>query len=355
MNEIIIDAPIGTAEGEVSSQYIRSELAKCDPSMPLRVRIHSEGGSVFEGFAIHDAFAAWPGRKVASIESSAFSIASYIPMAFDEIEITPNGYVMLHNPYMATEGDDEELASQAELLRSLKDSMVAAYAKRTGKTEDDIKAILKKETYLNAQAALELGLVTRIAGEPRACRKFEIANKMPHGVVAALCWAEPDGDHREEEKEQSMSNSQPVAATLKEIKAAFPKASSDFVIKCLEKDLPMASVATAAVEEMMMENEALKAQVAALQEELAKSKASVEVEVEPEEETMAGEDMMAKAKAGVKPVASASSSSHVSARIRWNTEIDSRIAKGMDKKKAAMAVNRAFPGLRKQMLDEVNS
>jgi len=107
------------------------------------VKIHSEGGSVVEGFRIYDLVAAYAGPKRAVIESAAYSIASFIPMAFDEIEIAPNGYMMLHNPYMGAEGDDEELAAKAEFLAKLKGNMIDAYAKKSGKSIDEVKSILK--------------------------------------------------------------------------------------------------------------------------------------------------------------------------------------------------------------------
>lgn len=360
MNEIIIDGPIGTGQGEVSATLVKAQLANADPSEMLTVRIHSEGGSVFEGFAIYDALHQYQGPKRCVIASSAFSISSFIPMAFDDIEITPNGYMMLHNPYVEVEGDDEELASKSQLLAGLKQNMVEAYAARTGKTTEEITAILKKETFLSARQALAEGFVTRISTTPVTGRVFAKLNNMPHGVVAALFGAGSGGDESEPTKEQSMSSSQPAAATLQEIKAAFPKAKADFIVKCLEKSLPMASVAQAAVEEMMSENQELMAKVRAMEEELAKYK-SME---KPEEEPAAMEDVeeeeveqapVAK-KRGVQPVAVARRSSGPSAKKRWDDAVNEQLKqfKG-DRPKAVMAANRANPGLREQMLAEINA
>jgi ATP-dependent protease ClpP protease subunit len=361
---IRIDGVIGTGEGEISAAMVREQLPE-NGTEPIAVKIHSEGGSVFEGFAIHDAFAAYQGPKALSIESSAFSIASFIACAFDDVEISSNGYMMLHNPYAAVEGDDEDFARQSEMLGKLKTSMVSAYASRSGKSEDEIKAILKNETYLNAQQSVEMGLAKRIAGQPVIGRAFAKVKTMPHGVVAALFGAGSDGENRETEG-KPMSTA-PVAATIQEIKAAYPKAKSDFIVKCLERSLPMASVASAAAEEMMSENEDLKKQVSAMQEELAKYKAMDEekakaMEGEDDEEekpAMAMEDeekkTEAKAKSGVKPVAKARTSGP-SASVRWNQAVDAAMAKtGNNKMKAVALVNRNHPGLREAMVSEVNA
>jgi ATP-dependent protease ClpP protease subunit len=361
---IRIDGVIGTGEGEISAAMIREQLPE-NGTEPIAVKIHSEGGSVFEGFAIHDAFAAYQGPKALSIESSAFSIASFIACAFDDVEISSNGYMMLHNPYARVEGDDEDFARQSEMLGKLKTSMVSAYASRSGKSEDEIKAILKNETYLNAQQSVEMGLAKRIAGQPVIGRAFAKVKTMPHGVVAALFGAGSDGENRETEG-KPMSTA-PVAATIQEIKAAYPKAKSDFIVKCLERSLPMASVASAAAEEMMSENEDLKKQVSAMQEELAKYKAMDEEkakameseEDEEEEPAMAMEDeekkTEAKAKSGVKPVAKARTSGP-SASVRWNQAVDAAMAKtGNNKMKAVALANRNHPGLREAYVAEVNA
>jgi ATP-dependent protease ClpP protease subunit len=362
---IRIDGVIGTGKDEISAAMVREQLPP-NGTDEIAVKIHSEGGSVFEGFAIHDAFAAYQGPKSLSIESSAFSIASFIACAFDDVEISSNGYMMLHNPYAKVEGDDEDFARQSEMLGKLKSSMVSAYARRSGKSEDEIKAILKNETYLNAQQSVEMGLAKRIAGQPVIGRAFAKVKTMPHGVVAALFGAGSDGENRETEG-KPMSTA-PVAATIQEIKAAYPKAKSDFIVKCLERSLPMASVASAAAEEMMSENEDLKKQVSAMQEELAKykamdeekSKAMESEEDEEEEPAMAMEDEEkkpdAKAKArGVKPVAKARTSGP-SASVRWNQAVDAAMTKtGNNKMKAVALANRNHPGLREAYLAEANA
>ena len=97
----------------------------------LETRIDSEGGSVWDGMSIYSALQAHPGAKKCLIESAAFSIASYIAMAFDTVEITSNGYMMLHNPSMSADGESSDLEKASELLKKLRTSMVDAYANKT--------------------------------------------------------------------------------------------------------------------------------------------------------------------------------------------------------------------------------
>jgi hypothetical protein len=247
--------------------------------------------------------------------------------------------------------------------------MVNGYARKTGKTPEEIQGILKAETYFNATDAVAFGLADRITQLPVKGRAFAKLDSMPHGVVTALFGVGSGGDN-DSKKGKSMSESKPVAATVKEIKAAFPalaKAKPGFVVDCIERDLPLASVASAAAEEMMKENEELKAKVTAMEEELTAIKAKAESDEEPKED----EEAKAKAKAmeddeekkeeakararGVKPIAKGTSG-RPSASARWNDAIKSALADcGGNKMKAVALANRNNPGLREAYLAEVSS
>lgn len=354
-NEIVI----GEIGGDgISAKDVKAFLVGCDVSQPMIARIHSEGGEVFEGFAMYDDFKSYPGPKKCIIESAAFSIASYVAMAFDQVEITTNGYLMIHNPWSVTEGDDAEHAKNAMLLAKLKESMVGAYREKTGKSEQEILSIMKNETFFNATEALAFGLVNTIASKPVVAKPFARKKQMPQRVFASLFEADDAGDKREPTKGKPMSESQkPMAASLAEIKAAFPKAKAEFVLKCLERSLPLASVMTEALSALDEENQTLKAQLAKAMEDM-NAKAALEIEVEPGEEEMPEEEMASKAKAkrtGAKPIAKSKPSGGLSAKAQWLSKINAKVSEGIKRDKAAALVNRENPGLREQMLDEVNA
>lgn len=368
MKTIRLDGVIGTGPDEISSNWFAAQLPT--DGSEIVVKIHSEGGSVVEGFRIFDLAAAYEGPKRAVIESAAYSIASFIPMAFDEVEIAPNGYMMLHNPYMMVEGDDEELAAKGEFLGKLKTNMVEAYATKSGMSTDQIKSILKAESYLNAREVVAAGFADRMTTKPIVGRVFAKIDSMPHGVVLAL-FGPGSGGNTEPPKETTMADSNPVA-TLKEIKAAFPKAKAENIIRWVEMEKPMASVAAAAAEEMMKENEELAKANAALSEELELFKAkAAEEEPQPEPdgdeaESMEDEEVDAKAeedeeveakakRRGVKPIARGTSS-RPSNGVKWTAAIEACLPKcGNNKAKAVAMANRTNPGLRQAYLDEVNA
>lgn len=362
-NEIKLYGVIGE---EVRAVEVKQQLDAMDQTQPLTVRIHSEGGSVSDGLAMYDAFTAYAGPKRAVIESAAFSIASYIAMAFDQVEITENGYLMIHNPHMEIAGDDAALAHGSAVLSKLKDSMVQAYSQKTGKSTEEVLAIMAAETWINAKEALASGYVSKIT-PPKQIKAVARLTNMPQGVLQSLFGDGSDAGEQRVEKDKPMSDTKLVAASLGEIKAAFPKAKAEFVLSCLEKQLPMASVMTDALAAMDDELTALRARLAEYETKAAKAMEEEEEVVAMEEEDPAAMEeeeeeiivakakaQRAKAKAGVKPVAKATGS-RPSATALWNKEIDAKAAAGMSKVKAASLVNRENPGLREQMLAEVNA
>lgn len=117
--------------------------------------------------------------------------------------------------------------------------------------------------------------------------------------------------------------------------------------------MPMEEVAVAVVDETMVENETLSAKVMAMEQELAALKAkAMEIEVKPDEEEVMP---VAKAKSGVTPVAKAKASSGgVSAKAKWQSLIQAKVSTGVARARAVQFVNKENPGLREQMLAEVN-
>jgi ATP-dependent Clp protease, protease subunit len=359
-NEINLFGVIGNVGQErgTTAQQIKTQLAKMDQTQPLTVRIDSEGGSVFDGLSMYEAFSSYPGPKKAIIESTAFSIASYIATAFDDVEIAENGYVMIHEPSSGVDGTASDFAKTADLLAKLDQSMVTAYSTKTGLSEDFVRSLMQEETFLNASEALNYGFVNSISPSRVQSRISPTARhtKLPQRVYVALFGAGPVGETSEETTEKPMSNTQkPVAASIKEIKAAFPKMKDSFFVRCMEEEMAMEDVKTAAADELMAENQELMAKCQAMEDELTSLRAkAMEIEVIPEEETEE-ETAKATAKAGTKPVAKSKSASAQTATEKWNAAIDAALPQAKTRFKAVAIANKKNPGLREQMLAESNA
>lgn len=185
MKTIHIDRPIGNLPDELSARWLRSQLPTTGEDITLQ--IHCEGGSVFEGFAMLDVLAAYPGKVRAVVSSMALSMGSVLLCGCDEVSATKNSYVMLHNPHM---GDDEATDSEAKLLGSLSERMVTVYASKMRKPASVVRQMMAAETFLSANEAVSCGLADKIVD---ASRLSISARAIPRRIVARIRAASPVG------------------------------------------------------------------------------------------------------------------------------------------------------------------
>lgn len=166
-----IDNSIGEIKlyGEVSSWWNSSidftdTLAEMERNFStIRLRIHSIGGSVFEGTAIFNALQACKSRIEIYIDGIAASMASIIMLAGDVVYMADNAFIMIHAPSTITEGSVSEHETATNLLKSMEINFSKAYALKTGKSKEDaLKWLDGKEYWFNATQAKNEGLIDGI-------------------------------------------------------------------------------------------------------------------------------------------------------------------------------------------------
>nr|WP_268890976.1 head maturation protease, ClpP-related [Eisenbergiella porci] len=131
------------------------------PEETLTVLVNSGGGSVM---AAQEIYSMLRGRKDVEIkiQSMAGSAASVIAMA-NHSEISPVAMLMIHNVSMSgASGDYHDMQKNAEILKKMNSALASAYVEKTGKTEEEILKMMDRETWINANQALELGFVDAI-------------------------------------------------------------------------------------------------------------------------------------------------------------------------------------------------
>ena len=161
MHEIV--GADGYGNSIVTSNGFRRELMQAQGD--LRVLINSPGGDVFAAADIYDAlreYAQKRGKVHCHITGLAASAASVIAMAGDEVSIAPMGMMMIHNPWSGVMGNATELRDMADVLDDIREGLIYAYCRKTGRDAAEIRALLEKETWMGAEEALELGFVDRI-------------------------------------------------------------------------------------------------------------------------------------------------------------------------------------------------
>lgn len=163
--EIVADSDWWGPSGQVVARKFRQRLAQCGD---VTVYINSPGGDVFAGAELYTALREHKGKVTVKIAGIAASAASVIAMAGDEVLMSPVAYMMIHDPWTYAAGNAREMEHQAEVLREIGEGLIAAYTHKTGKSRDEIAAMLAAETYMNAQTCVDEGFADGILYEMAA-------------------------------------------------------------------------------------------------------------------------------------------------------------------------------------------
>lgn len=125
----------------------------------IKVHINSVGGELSAGLAIMNRLSQLKGKVTTICDALAASAAGLILQAGDERLMFPGSQIMLHSASMLLYGyyDSAELSKIINNLESANKTVVDSYAKRTGNTPESIMELLKNETWMTGQEAIDAG------------------------------------------------------------------------------------------------------------------------------------------------------------------------------------------------------
>ena len=206
----------------VSAKSFLDELAALPGEAPLTLRLNSPGGSVFDAVAIYNALKRHAGPVSVWIDGIAASAASYIAMAGDEVVMPENAFLMIHDPSGVVCGSADDMRAMAEALDKIKGSLVAGYVAKSGGAEDDIAALMAKETWLDAAEAVELGFADRLAEPVRIAARFDIGRfrNAPPALVDATAGSAEGEDDTADDAANGVERAAPPAADAEDDGAA---------------------------------------------------------------------------------------------------------------------------------------
>lgn len=168
-NEILIYEPIGRdpwSDEGLNAKDFKEVIDKVEHGKDLTIRINSKGGDVYEGFTIRNLLDAWKGKVSVIIDGVAASTASWIGLGADEIKAAKNSQMFVHDAIAFGFGNAAELTKQAERLNITSDQIAQMYADKTGKSQTEMRDLMRKETLLTAEDALKLGLIDGLTDQP---------------------------------------------------------------------------------------------------------------------------------------------------------------------------------------------
>lgn len=122
----------------------------------IEILINSPGGYVYDGIAIYNSIKKYnKGSKTVRVCGLSASIATYIMLAGDSLELEENSVIMIHNPSICVMGDYRKLRSAYSNIEKLRVLMSSAYSKYTGIAKNEIETMMDNETFFIGKDELE--------------------------------------------------------------------------------------------------------------------------------------------------------------------------------------------------------
>ena len=117
-------------DDDVTPKIFREQLNAGTGDIVLWV--NSPGGDCVAASQIYTMLMEYKGNVTVKIDGIAASAASVIAMAGTEVLMAPTSLLMLHNPLTVAIGDSEEMQKAIAMLDEVKESIINAYALKTG-------------------------------------------------------------------------------------------------------------------------------------------------------------------------------------------------------------------------------
>jgi ATP-dependent Clp protease protease subunit len=144
-------------------------LEASDPTKPLSLYINSPGGSVTAGLAIYDTmtYISPPVTTICMGQAASMGSLLLCGGAPGSRFILPHSRVMIHQPSGGYSGQASDIAIHAKEILRVRDKLNRIYQRhleKAGKHKslEDIERLMERDLYMDAEEALDFGIVDRI-------------------------------------------------------------------------------------------------------------------------------------------------------------------------------------------------
>lgn len=185
------------SDDDVVAQDFIKAFADSKSGDVANIYVNSPGGSVFTTAGIIAIIERAKEKGVvvnAYIDGLAASAASFLVMAADNIFIYDTSTIMVHRAMISAYGNADELQAAIDLVVMLEEStIIPMYLQKAkdGLTEDDLKAMMKAETWLDSSAFAEKFKVTRIENTKKVAAFVDVEilseyKNVPDGICGKV-------------------------------------------------------------------------------------------------------------------------------------------------------------------------
>lgn len=151
-------------------EYLSQGVKDC------HVYLKSQGGNVWEAGEIVNLLKKFPGKVTGEGGVMVASAATRIACECSHFKMAANGQYMWHKPMGGAEGNEDDISSTLKMIQNATKEYKAAYAKRTGKTEQQIEELWSKgDVWMTAQEAKENGFIDEVIADDETITAEDIA------------------------------------------------------------------------------------------------------------------------------------------------------------------------------------
>lgn len=168
--DIYSELPRDWWTGEViEGQYITPEgfledLESIKNAKNITVKLNSCGGDLYTGIAIHNALKTLKANINVVVEGIAASAASIIMCAGDKVSVHVGSLIMIHGvgAFFCDFLMLDDLDKQIRAFEAAENAIASIYAEKTGKDIEELRSMMKQETWMTGKQAIDLGFADEI-------------------------------------------------------------------------------------------------------------------------------------------------------------------------------------------------
>lgn len=163
----------GTITDTLAADVVRRLIAlDAMGDAPIDMIVSSPGGHVESGDAIHDAvgFIRAPVTMIGSGWVGSAATHLFLAAPAERRVCLPNTRFLIHQPSSGVGGPASDIAIQARELVRARERIAAEIARATGRSLEQVLDDIDRDRWMNAEEALDYGLVSRIVRRRDALR-----------------------------------------------------------------------------------------------------------------------------------------------------------------------------------------
>lgn len=181
--EVYEDVPIDWFTGEpmegnfITLKDVKNAFEELKDCSRLEIHLNSYGGDATVGLTIHNLLRGMNKHTTCVIDGIAASAAFTIATACDDVQVYPGSLLMCHKVMSLMIGyyNSDQLNKFIHSNNAYDKASAAIYAKKSGMSEAQCLNLMKNETWMTGEQAIEYGFANTLLDDEES--KYQLINK----------------------------------------------------------------------------------------------------------------------------------------------------------------------------------